>query len=78
MAQTLSYEYSNMTFASRDKHTESASSMQARKYMPSETSKSAISACIKQIKPMKNIKALAFNFFQIIKALHLELLQKHG
>src|SRR4051812_40779322 len=35
-----------MTFAPNHKHTESVSSMQAREYIPSDTSKSAKSACI--------------------------------
>lgn len=37
-----------MTFAPSHKHTESVSSMLAREYIPSDTSKSVISACIRK------------------------------
>lgn len=43
---TSSNEYCSITFAPSHKHTESVSSMQAGEYMPSDTSKSAISSCI--------------------------------
>lgn len=51
---TSSQEYSNMTFAPSHKHTESVSSMLAREYIPSDTSKSVISACNPNTEPRKN------------------------
>lgn len=44
-SDTSSHEYSNMTFAPSHRHTESDSLILAREYIPSDTSKSAISAC---------------------------------
>jgi len=44
-----------MTLAPNHKHTESVSSMQAREYIPSDTSKSAKSACIVRRIPCEKI-----------------------
>lgn len=49
LSYTSSREYSNITFAPSHKHTESVSSIQAREYMPSDTSKSAIRACNEKV-----------------------------